>query len=75
MEPAALAWALAQPEGSTARRLAAAISSGVRTVEIDGRRIAYRDMSEMTAALVAVWRAEVQPRRVRRIAVVSSKGL
>jgi hypothetical protein len=75
MEPAALAWALAQPEGSAPRRLAAAISSGVRTVDIDGRRIAYRDMNEMAAALIALWRAETRPRRVRRIAVVSSKGL
>jgi hypothetical protein len=71
----ALAWARAQPEGSRAAVLAETFVTGTTRVAFEDHSVQYRDLAELERALIALWRAETLPRRVRRIAVVSSKGL
>lgn len=61
----ALQWALAQPEGSRARALADAILSGTRVVTIDGKRVEYASLADLTAALSLLHSAE-GPQDARR---------
>ena len=42
MDPAVLAWALAQPAGSRAAALAAAYTGGTTRVTFDGRTVEYQ---------------------------------
>jgi hypothetical protein len=68
------------PEELTAQRdaLLAARFRGVRTVEIDGRRVTYATDTEMAAAITDLERrmaAAGEGGRRRRILTSSSKGL
>ena len=47
MDPAVLAWALAQPAGSRAAALAAAYTGGTTRVTFDGRTVEYRSLDEL----------------------------
>lgn len=58
MDPAALAWALAQPAGSRAAVLAAAYTGGTTRVTFDGRTIEYRSLDELGRALAVLRGAE-----------------
>lgn len=58
MDPAVLAWATAQPLNSRAAALAAAYTSGVTRVAIDGRTIEYRSLDEIARALAGLHGAE-----------------
>lgn len=58
MTPAALAWARAQAAGTEARALAAAYTGGTLRVSFDGRTVEYRTLSEIDAALMALYAAE-----------------
>ena len=58
MDPAVLAWALAQPAGSRAQMLAAAYTGGTTRVSFEGRTVEYRSLDELGRAL-AVLRATV----------------
>jgi hypothetical protein len=67
-------------EELTAQReaLLAARYAGIRTVEIDGRRVTYATDSEMAAALVDIERriaTATEDGRRRRILTSASKGL
>ncbi|MCA3360176.1 MAG: hypothetical protein ING02_19490 [Roseomonas sp.] len=44
MDPATLAWALAQPAGSRAAVLASAYTGGVTRVTFEGRTVEYRSV-------------------------------
>jgi hypothetical protein len=55
--------------------LAATILAGTTRVAVDGRMVEYRDLAELETALVALWRAETRPRRVRLVRITSGKGL
>ena len=50
MDPAVLAWALAQPVGSRAAILAAAYTGGTTRVTFDGRTVEYRSLDELGRA-------------------------
>jgi hypothetical protein len=71
----ALAWARAQPPGSRPAVLAETFVTGTTRVAIDGRVVEYRDLAELERALIALWRAEMQPRRVRMVRITSGKGV
>ncbi len=58
MDPAVLAWALAQPAGSRAAVLAAAYTGGTTRVTFDGRTVEYRSLDEFGRALAALHGAE-----------------
>ena len=58
MDPATLAWALAQPVGSRAAVLASAYTGGVTRVTVDGRTVEYRSMDELGRAIAALYGAE-----------------
>lgn len=58
MDPAVLAWALAQPAGSRAAVLASAYTSGTTRVTFDGRTIEYRSLDELDRALAVLRGAE-----------------
>ena len=58
MDPAVLAWALAQPAGSRAAVLAAAYTGGTTRVTFDGRTVEYRSLDELGRALAALRGAE-----------------
>ncbi len=58
MDPAVLAWALAQPAGSRAAVLAAAYTGGTTRVTFDGRTVEYRSLDELGRALAALYGAE-----------------
>lgn len=58
MDPAVLAWALAQPAGSRAAALAAAYTGGTTRVSFDGRTVEYRSLDELGRALAALRGAE-----------------
>ena len=58
MDPAVLAWALAQPAGSRAAALAAAFSNGTARVTFDGRTVEYRSLDELGRALAVLHGAE-----------------
>jgi hypothetical protein len=58
MDPAVLAWALAQPAGSRAAVLASAYTGGTTRVTFDGRTIEYRSLDELGRALAMLQAAE-----------------
>ena len=58
MDPTVLAWALAQPAGSRAQTLAAALTNGTTRVTFDGRTVEYRSLDELGRALAALHGAE-----------------
>ncbi|GGJ07117.1 phage head-tail joining protein [Neoroseomonas lacus] len=58
MDPAVLAWALAQPSGSRAATLAAAYTGGTTRVTFDGRTVEYRSLDELGRALAVLHAAE-----------------
>ncbi len=58
MDPAVLAWALAQPTGSRAATLASAYTGGTTRVTFDGRTVEYRGLDELGRALAALHGAE-----------------
>ncbi len=58
MDPATLAWALAQPAGSRAAVLVAAYTGGVTRVTFEGRTVEYRSLDELGRAMAALCGAE-----------------
>ena len=58
MDPATLAWALAQPVGSRAAVLVAAYTGGVTRVTFEGRTVEYRSLDELARAIAALYGAE-----------------
>ena len=58
MDPATLAWALAQPAGSRAAVLVAAFTGGVTRVTFEGRTVEYRSLDELGRAIAALFGAE-----------------
>jgi len=58
MDPAVLAWALAQPVGSRAAILAAAYTGGTTRVTFDGRTVEHRSLDELGRALEVLRGAE-----------------
>ena len=58
MDPAVLAWALAQPASSRAAILASAYTGGTTRVTFDGRTIEYRSLDELGRALAVLRGAE-----------------
>jgi hypothetical protein len=58
LDPATLAWALAQPVGSRAAVLVAAFTGGVTRVTFEGRTVEYRSLDELARAIVALYGAE-----------------
>ncbi|GGG50367.1 hypothetical protein GCM10010964_42100 [Caldovatus sediminis] len=58
MDPAVLAWALAQPAGSRAAALAAAYTGGTTRVSFEGRTVEYRSLDELGRALATLHGAE-----------------
>ena len=63
MDPAILAWALAQPAGSRATVLANAYTGGTTRVTFDGRTIEYRSLDELGRALAVLRGAETTSAR------------
>jgi hypothetical protein len=58
LDPATLAWALAQPAGSRAAVLVAAFTGGVTRVTFEGRTVEYRSLDELGRAIAALYGAE-----------------
>jgi hypothetical protein len=58
LDPATLAWALAQPVGSRAAVLVAAFTGGVTRVTFEGRTVEYRRLDELARAIAALYGAE-----------------
>ena len=58
MDPATLAWALAQPAGSRAAVLVAAFTGGVTRVTFEGRTVEYRSLDDLGRAIAALYGAE-----------------
>ena len=58
LDPAILAWALAQPAGSRAAVLVAAFTGGVTRVTFEGRTVEYRRLDELGRAIAAHYGAE-----------------
>jgi hypothetical protein len=58
LDPATLAWALAQPAGGRAAVLAAAYTGGVTRVTFEGRTVEYRSLTELGQAIAALHGAE-----------------
>jgi len=58
LDPATLAWALAQPVGSRAAVLVAAFTGGVTRVTVEGRTVEYRSLDELARAIAALYGAE-----------------
>ncbi|WP_203077297.1 phage head-tail joining protein [Falsiroseomonas ponticola] len=63
MDPAVLAWALAQPASSRAAVLAAAFTGGTTRVTFDGRTVEYRSLDELGRALAVLRGAEMAAAR------------
>jgi hypothetical protein len=63
MDPAVLAWALAQPAGSRAQVLAAAYTGGTTRVSFEGRTVEYRSLDELGRALAVLRGAEMTAMR------------
>jgi hypothetical protein len=63
MDPAVLAWALAQPVGSRAAVLAAAYTGGTTRVTFDGRTVEYRSLDELGRALAVLRGVEITAAR------------
>jgi hypothetical protein len=58
LDPATLAWALAQPAGSRAAVLASAYTGGVTRVTFEGRTVEYRSLDELARAIATLNGAE-----------------
>jgi hypothetical protein len=58
LDPATLAWALAQSVGSRAAVLASAYTGGVTRVTFEGRTVEYRSLDELGRAIAALHGAE-----------------
>jgi hypothetical protein len=58
LDPATLAWALAQPAGSRVAVLVAAFTGGVTRVTFEGRTVEYRSLDELARAIAALYGAE-----------------
>jgi len=58
LDPATLAWALAQPAGSRAAVLVGAYTGGVTRVTFEGRTVEYRSLDELARAIAALYGAE-----------------
>ena len=58
MDPATLAWALAQPAGSRSAVLASAYTGGVTRVTFEGRTVEYRSLDELARAIATLHGAE-----------------
>jgi hypothetical protein len=58
LDPATLAWALAQPVGSRVAVLVAAFTGGVTRVTFEGRTVEYRSLDELARAIAALYGAE-----------------
>jgi hypothetical protein len=58
LDPATLAWALAQPAGSRAAVLVGAYTGGVTRVTFEGRTVEYRSLDELARAITALHGAE-----------------
>jgi hypothetical protein len=71
MDPAVLAWALAQPAGSRAAVLANAYTGGTTRVTFDGRTIEYRSLDELGRALAVLRGAETASARRPSITLAS----
>jgi hypothetical protein len=71
MDPTVLAWALAQPAGSSAAALAAAYTGGTTRVSFDGRTVEYRSLDELGRALSALHGAENATARRPSVTLVS----
>jgi hypothetical protein len=75
IDPAVLAWALAQPAGARAQTLAAAFTSGTTRVTFDGRTVEYRSLDEIGRALAALHGAEATAARRPSVTLASfSRG-
>ncbi len=62
LDPTALAWALAQAQGTMWRDLAMAIASGATSVRFaDGRNVEYRSLAEIERILAAGYATSVDP--------------
>ena len=71
MDPATLAWALAQPAGSRAAVLVAAYTGGVTRVTFEGRTVEYRSLDELARAIAALYGAEKAASRRPRMTLAS----
>lgn len=58
MDPATLAWALAQPAGSRTAVLVGAHTGGVTRVTFEGCTDEYRSLDELGRAIAALYGAE-----------------
>jgi len=75
MDPAVLAWALAQPVGSRASALAAAYTGGTTRVTFDGRTVEYRSLDELGRAMAVLRGAESSTARRPSVTLTSfSRG-
>lgn len=75
MDPAVLAWALAQPAGSRAAALAAAYTGGTTRLTFDGRTVEYRSLDELARAMSALRGAESSTARRPTVTLASfSRG-
>jgi hypothetical protein len=70
LDPATLAWALAQPAGSRAAVLASAFTGGVTRVTFEGRTVEYRSLDELGRAIAALYGAENATARRPRVTMV-----
>ena len=71
MDPAVLAWALAQPAGSRAQMLAAAYTGGTTRVSFEGRTVEYRSLDELGRALAVLRGAELTAARRPSVTLAS----
>ena len=71
MDPAVLAWALAQPVGSRAGALAAAYTGGTTRVSFEGRTVEYRSLDELGRALAVLRGAETSAARRPSVTLAS----
>ena len=70
MNPAVLAWAVAQSIGNRWRGLADAYTAGTTRVTFEGRTVEYRSLAEIGQALAAGYAAE-NPARHRPCVTVA----
>jgi hypothetical protein len=71
MDPTVLAWALAQPPGSSAAALAAAYTGGTTRVTFEGRTVEYRSLDELARAMAALRGAEITAARRPSVTLAS----
>ena len=71
MDPAVLAWALAQPAASRASVLAAAYTGGTTRVTFDGRTVEYRSLDDLGRVLAVLRGAEMSATRRPSVTLAS----